>query len=477
MIRPQSPASGQRGSVLVIVLMICLGLVVLVLYFAESINSELQASADRVGEIEAKQAVEAGIRYAAYILNNYAIDGVVPDNGVPPEQTTYYYSGTLEAGNQVGDQAGDPQFWFIGRDVNNPPTSDPIFCLVDECSKLNLNTVTATMLDQLPMVNMTDEFSQAIVAWRTRQSQANSSAASNQYSSLDPPRLNKGAPYESTFELRLVYGATLDLLFGEDTNLNGALDPNENDGDLSPPHDNQDGMLQPGLFEYVTAFSNQPTTTHTGGARVNIQNLAPNSAGYRQLQALLRSKGIGNGRVAAILRNVSTSVGGSAGGRGSAGAGSFTSVADFMRASRMTADEFALVHTSLVGATSAGLVNVNTASETVLACIPGIGVNNAQSVVNYRVSNPTALTSFAWLPSVLSTAAIRRSGPYLTDQSYQFSADIAAVGRFGRGYHRERVVFDTSMGTPRIIYRQDLTAYGWALGTKIRKALEIAHPY
>src|SRR5208283_3791931 len=121
-----------------------------------------------------------------------------------------------------------------------------------------------------------------------------------------------------------------------------------------------------------------------------------------------------------------------------------------------------------VGATSAGLVDVNTASETVLACIPGIGVNNAQSVVNYRVSNPTALTSFAWLPSVLSTAGIRRAGPYLTDQSYQFSADIAAVGRFGRGYHRERVVFDTSMGTPRIIFRQDLTSLGWALGTQVR---------
>ncbi|MGD1029954.1 MAG: hypothetical protein ABSA05_02335 [Opitutaceae bacterium] len=467
MTRPPSPiferSPRQRGSVLVIVLMICLGLVVLVLYFAESINSELQASANRVGEIEARQAVEAGIRYAAYVLNNYAIDGVVPDNGVPPEQTTYYYSGTLEAGNQVGDEAGDPQFWFIGRDVNNPPTTDPIFCLVDECSKLNLNTVTANMLDQLPMVNMTDEFSQAIVAWRTRQSQANSSAESNLYSSLDPPRLNKGAPYESTFELRLVYGATLDLLFGEDTNLNGVLDPNENDGDASPPHDNQDGMLQPGLFEYVTAFSNQPTTTHTGGARVNISNLTFTNANYNRLGAVLRSKGIGNGRVTAILRNVA--------GR------TFTSVAEFMQASRMTADEFALVHTSLVGTTSAGLVNVNTASETVLACIPGIGVNNAQSVVNYRVSNPTALTSFAWLPSVLSTAAIRRAGPYLTDQSYQFSADIAAVGRFGRGYHRERVVFDTSMGTPRIIYRQDLTAYGWALGTKIRNALQTAHPY
>jgi len=42
------PLRRQRGSVLIIVLWICLGLVVLVLYFADSTNSELQAAANRV---------------------------------------------------------------------------------------------------------------------------------------------------------------------------------------------------------------------------------------------------------------------------------------------------------------------------------------------------------------------------------------------------------------------------------------------
>ena len=122
------PRRRQRGSVLIIVLWICLGLVTLILYFANSIDSELQAAANRVGEIEARQAVAAGTRYAAYILNNYAIDGVVPDNGIAPDPTSDYYSEAL----QVGDESGDPQFWFIGRDGNNPPTTDPVFGLVDE---------------------------------------------------------------------------------------------------------------------------------------------------------------------------------------------------------------------------------------------------------------------------------------------------------------------------------------------------------
>jgi DNA uptake protein ComE-like DNA-binding protein len=461
MTRPQTPFADprrrQRGSVLIIVLWICLGLTTLLFYFAYSTNSELQAAANRVGEIEARQAVAAGTRYAAYVLNNYAIDGVVPDNGIPPDPTTDYYSEAL----QVGDETGDPKFWFIGRDANNPPTTDPVFCLVDEASKLNLNTATAAMLETLPMVNMTPDFATAIVTWRTRQSQSGGSAADNVYSTLDPPRLNKGAPFETTAELRLVYGATLDLLFGEDTNLNGALDPNEDDGDQSPPHDNQDGLLQPGMFEYVTAFSNQPSTTITGAARLNIATVQ----GRQRLGALLTRKGISPGRAAAIVRNVGT--------------GTFGSVADFMLASGMTADEFALIHTSITattGASSPGLVNVNTASATVLACIPGIGPDNAASLVAYRLANPSALTSLVWITHVLSPGAIRRAGPYITDQSYQFSADIVAVGRFGRGYYREKVVFDTSKGTPRIVYRQDLSSYGWALGARVRSVIKTAHP-
>jgi hypothetical protein len=54
-------------------------------------------------------------------------------------------------------------------------------------------------------------------------------------------------------------------------------------------------------------------------------------------------------------------------------------------------------------------------------------------------------------------------------KSFQFTADIAAVGPFGRGYRRVKFIFDTSDGTPKIIYRQDLSRLGWALGDKARE--------
>jgi hypothetical protein len=68
----------------------------------------------------------------------------------------------------------------------------------------------------------------------------------------------------------------------------------------------------------------------------------------------------------------------------------------------------------------------------------------------------------------LSAQEISQAGRLLTGQSYQFTADVAALGPFGRGYRRSRFVFDLSEGTPKIIYRQNLGSLGWALGRETR---------
>lgn len=112
---------------------------------------------------------------------------------------------------------------------------------------------------------------------------------------------------------------------------------------------------------------------------------------------------------------------------------------------------------------------MNTASAAVLTCIPGIGEDKAAELVNYRLSNAIGLNSVAWVKNVLSTAEMAQAGPFLTGQTYVFSADIAALGPFGRGYRRTRYVFDLTEGTPKIVYRRDLSNLGWALGTETRQ--------
>jgi len=353
---------------------------------------------------------------------------------------------------------------------------------VDEASKLNLNTATMEMLQALP--NMTAELAANIVAWRQSTNDASvGGAQSETYLRLQPPYLCKNAPFETVDELRLIYGLNLELLYGEDSNLNGLLDPNETDGETLPPLDNRDSRLDPGLLEYVTVYSREPTT------RTNVNN-------QQQLQALLASV-FDSTRANQIVQQVRAAQGGGpgtggggpgtgGGGPGTGGGGprepgatvtNFTSLLEFYLLSRMTPEEFAQVEASLAATTNIqSLVNVNTASEAVLASIPGIGTDKASALVAYRQSNPGQANSIAWVADVLDRDATRvgRAGPYITAHSYQFTADVAAVGHHGRGYRRVKFVFDTSDGTPRIVYRQDLTHLGWALGKQGRADLLVA---
>src|SRR4030095_11147685 len=114
-------------------------------------------------------------------------------------------------------------------------------------------------------------------------------------------------------------------------------------------------------------------------------------------------------------------------------------------------EQFAQVADYLTATTNAvteGLVNVNTASEPVLECIPGIGVDYASQMVSYRESNPSKLATVAWVVDVIGETNALTAGPYITTHSYQYTADIAAVGHHHRGYQRVRYVFDTSEGSP-----------------------------
>ena len=137
-----------------------------------------------------------------------------------------------------------------------------------------------------------------------------------------------------------------------------------------------------------------------------------------------------------------------------------------------------------------GRVNVNTASADVLTAL-FMGLNNnineqtasgaAQSLITYREQNPGNLNSIWWLMDALGnnnpvitalrTSTANSGGGYVTTKSFQFTADIAAVGPFGRGYRRVKFIFDTSEGSPIILYRQDLSRLGWALGDKARQTL------
>jgi type II secretory pathway component PulK len=476
--------AGESGSLLVIVLWIAFGLVAITLYFADSMNFHYRAADNRVAALEAEEAIEGAARYVGCILSNTTTPGMMPS----PQ--TYRCEAV---------SVGDASFWIIGRGngQQNVP-SKVYFGLVDESSKINLNNVTPTMLVQmLPnMPTMNATLAASIVAWCTSSSNANSSALSGgaqstTYSSLPNPYTAKNAPFETVDELRMVYQMDMDTLVGEDANLNGALEPNENDGQALPPFDNQNGQLDPGLLDYVTVYSRLPNTTTNGALRVNVNATATTSptGGGGGGRGGGGGGGGGGGRgggggggvaVNTALTNLLTQVFGASKAASiyaqiSQAGGTFTSVLQFYISSGMQASDFAQIETKITTTNSqyvTGLVNVNTASDVVLSALPQMDLAKADQLVAYRNSMASSLSnSVAWVATVLDRQTALAIGPYITGQTYQFTADIAAVGHDGRGYRRVRFVFDTSSGSPKIIHRQDLTHLGWALGKEARQAI------
>ncbi|MSU36721.1 MAG: hypothetical protein EXS36_16815 [Pedosphaera sp.] len=438
---PGSRFSSARGSALIITLWVAFGLVSLALYFGNSSSLELRVAGNFSASMEAAHAIDGAARYAALLLSKLEQPGVLPD---------------IKTYQREAVPVGDSTFWFIGRDDRQSQiTTDlPYFALVDEASKLNLNTATAAMLQLLP--RMTTELAAAIVDWRDTDSDISEQGAEDEaYLRRNPAYHCKNAPFESIDELKMVIRADAEILYGEDLNRNGVLDINENDGVASLPLDDRNGRLDPGILEYVTVASREPLTTTNGTRRINVQ-----VAGFTQQLATVLNASLGSSRANAVLARF--------GGPGTR----FNSVLEFFVRSGMTVDEFAQIEADVYSAPGnnapAGLVNVNTASEAVLACIPGIGTQLASSVVAYRQSNPSRLNTVAWAADVLGAQNVPRAGRYLTGRSYQFSADIAGVGPLGRGYRRTRFMFDLSEGTPRISYVQDLTDLGWALGKQVR---------
>ena len=434
------PPFSKRGSVLIVVLWASVGVVSLALLLGHSMMMTYRGADNDLAGRQADQAIEGAARYAESLLVKPTTPGVLP--------LATSYQGEAVA-------VGEAEFWFFGTPADTTSGTKGEYGLVDEASKLNLNTATLAMLKALP--GMTDDFAAAIIDWRDADDDVTPGGAeSSTYAQKRPAYKAKNAPFESIEELALVSGATREILYGEDANLNGVLDPNEDDGEKNLPADNSDGKLDAGMLAYVTVFSREPNKQSDGTARINIAPPGPNDA----LEKLLTDK-LGASRTAEILARI---------GPG----GGLRSTLELYVRSGMKADEFGKIADALTTKTGTyltGLINVNTASAAVLACVPGIGTDKAASLVTARQSHTTADTNIAWVADALGAQGAVQAGPYLTGQSWQAGADVAAVGRHGRGYRRTKFVIDTSTGTPRIIYRRNLAPLGWALGSEVRQTL------
>ncbi len=125
------------------------------------------------------------------------------------------------------------------------------------------------------------------------------------------------------------------------------------------------------------------------------------------------------------------------------------------------------------GQRTIGLVNVNTAPRPVLLTLDGLQDTDADLIIAQRQTSASAsqVNDTSWVSTAIGQTKYGLIQPYITGQSYQFSADIVAVSGDGRAFKRVKIVVDARAQPATIVYRRDLTSLGWPLPADVRDGL------
>ncbi|MDB5345345.1 MAG: Type secretory pathway component PulK-like protein [Schlesneria sp.] len=266
-------ANTRRGSVLLIVLVIVALLTLAAYNYTQMMMTENEATTMYGSDIQAREAADSGIEYVATILGNRT----------DPALENLQHNPALFMGKTVVPSPrarGTARFSVIAP-VEQATHSNAIrYGLMDESAKLNLNLLLTMKLEDdeihtllLNIPGMTIEAADCILDWiDTDDTKRPYGAESEIYEAMSPPYRAKNGPLESLDELLMVQGVTPALLYGEDANRNGLLDPNENDGDASPPLDNHNGVLDHGWVSFLTAYGRESNLRADGRPKIHLNN-------------------------------------------------------------------------------------------------------------------------------------------------------------------------------------------------------------
>lgn len=279
----------------------------------------------------------------------------------------------------------------------------------DAAAKLNINRMTKAQLLTLEPF-MSDDVADAVLDWIDADDDPQPLGAEYPYyQSLERPIRPRNAPMRNIAELELVAGMDPRDVRGEDWNLNGLLDPNENDGDESWPPDNADGILDAGYSAILTASSVDGGLSVSGEAKIDLT-----ATDEGELVSRLK---VSNDQAATIVAHVAANPAATlsdfiltdlntlarrlrqqqgGGGRGQ----------PQPRIENLTTEQLgALLDEAQVGPPEAaarlpGKLNINTCPAEVLDFLPEIQPETADAIIAERSARPQGFTSLGQLLGV-----------------------------------------------------------------------------
>lgn len=431
----------SRGFALIAVMWVVLLAGILLLGFNRTVRAQLGMAFNEVEAVRAHWLARAGVEQAIAVLSE---DDIEHDGAWDAwyENSELFKEVPLQGGN----------FSVMASASPSDSTGDCRYGLIDHGGKLNVNFAEAESLKSL--LHLEARQVSAILDWRDKDSNLQGDWAEAQYyCSLRFPYRIRNDLLQTVGELLLIRGIDEKVFYGEDANLNGILDPNEDDRQSCFPRDNGDGELQQGLGGLTTVYSSERNDDVGAGQRINLnkadKQTLVNKLGFSNALAdavvKKKAKGSGSGgeskRFNSLMELLDVTPGKDSGG-GSVKKIEMKWLAEHWEELTLTDDKRLL-----------GRVNVNTASRQVLSALPKMTDSSVEAIVRRQDTGDGPFQSVGELftESILTEEQFKAVAEKITVRSNVF--EIRCRGVTAWGISREIVaIVDRASNKVSILY-------------------------
>ncbi len=447
---------GRRGIALIVVLWLLVILALLTVSLATDARTEMLISTRTTDELRVRAICDSAVERAIAQIRAEELQEI------PSFELLSAWRDDEDAFRGVPLDHG--RFWVVFGEADPGDGREVRWGARDETGRLDINVASRDQLLALELLD--EEIVDAIIDWRDGDDEISENGAEvDYYGTLDPPYRPKNGPIESLEELLLVRDLTEAVLWGEDRNRNGLLDPSEDDGDQSFPPDDGDGELDRGLADFITLFTRTPDVNAAGEARLDA-----NGGDQNEIETRLTDAGLDGAALEAVLDRLD-------------GGQPITSIGELAILPEVDETAFAIIHDELTvrggGQMLPGLINVNTAPRQVIAGIPVAGEgeplddSEIDAILSGRASGDGSLESPAWLLRVLPPERLAEIIDSVTTRSWQFM--IHAVARLDDRpvMRRVEVLVDRSYQPYRVYYERDITSLGFPLPEAVAEGEEV----
>ena len=459
--------TSSRGVILLVVLWVMIVLSILGTTYFHLSSLEILTSRNDLDKFQARLLAESALMLAEAVL---AEEGAL---GYHDLNSQWAGAGQLFEVASLGSGV----FQIYTDDVFSEEGGTR-YGMRDESSRLNLNTASLEMLQNLPMLS--SEQAAAIVDWRDSDSTTTPGGAENDYyNELENPYDCANAPLQSVAEVMRIKGFSPTLLYGEDANRDGVLQTAEDDGEENDPPDNGDSELDRGILPYVTTSSYSMNLNAAGEKRLNL-NTAGNSELRNRLEGRVSKENlrkIVQFRKKKKFENIAQLLTGEgvekteeekdgeekvedeeSDAAGSDEEASSAALSESTQEGALVSfDEFKAIVDDLTITEDEklpGLININTAPREVLICLPGMTNQLADRIVERRSSDLGSFTTVADLATVEGVDAEKFGSllPYITVRSSVFEALVVGYLPSRKAYSSIEAKIDMGGEGAKLVY-------------------------